>query len=63
MSDVKVLSHVIAVPVVDGVPQCPHHHEPLAQDGDRWVCPTEQAITDQLAAAMARMESRWTWLS
>ncbi|MFI7072060.1 hypothetical protein [Micromonospora sediminicola] len=54
--EVKKIAHAVPVNVVDGVPQCPCHQEPMVQRGEGWMCAEGAAVMDALAPMVARLD-------
>lgn len=55
--EVRKIGYAAPVNVVDGVPQCPCHQEPMVEHGDGWMCATGSAVLDALAPMAARLDA------
>lgn len=55
---VRKISYPAFVNVVDGVPQCSCHAEPMkATKPGEWMCATGAAFLDAIAPVMARLDA------
>ena len=57
---VRKLGYPTQVRVVDGVPQCPCHQEPMVQRGDEWMHPSDATAVELMALGARRIDE---WLN
>ncbi|MCX4468730.1 hypothetical protein OOK41_31665 [Micromonospora sp. NBC_01655] len=54
--EVRKIAYAVTVNVVDGVPQCPCHQEPMVKRSEGWMCADGAVVLDALGPAMARLD-------